>query len=114
MLVLGTYFLGSSDALLSGFEPDFLCLWLLEFRSAVSASLFLFGVVLLLAVEEDDGVDAGVVVGLGLGAPVLSNVFVSFVARVLLAGPGLFLDLFNPDGPAILLASSHGCSKSSP
>ena len=114
MLVLGTNFLGSSDAFLSGFKPDFLCLWLLEFKSPVSASLFLFGVPLQLAVEEDDGVDAGVVVGLGLGAPVLSNVFVSFVARVLLAGPGLFLDLFNPDGPAVLLASSHGRSKSSP
>ena len=80
----------------------------------MSASLFLFGVPLLLAVEEDDGVDAGVVVGLGLGAPVLPNVFASFVARVLLAGPGLFLDLFDPDGPAVLFASSHGRSKSSP
>ena len=78
------------------------------------STIFLFGVFLLLAVEEDDGVDAGVVVGLGLGAPFLSNDFVSFVARVLLAGPGLFLDLFDPDGPAVLLASSHGRSKSSP
>ena len=75
MLVLGTDFLGSSDVLFSGLEPDFLCLWLLEFESPVSASLFLFGVPLLLVVEEDDGVDAGVVVDLGLGAPVLSNVF---------------------------------------
>ena len=48
LLFLGTDFLGSSDALLSGFEPDFLCLWLLEFKSVVSASFFLFGVALLL------------------------------------------------------------------
>ena len=70
MLFLGTDFLGSSDALLSGFEPDFLCLWLLEFKSVVSASFFLFGVALLLAGENDVGVETGVVVGLGLGASV--------------------------------------------
>ena len=91
MLPLITDLLDSSDVLLSGFEPDFLCLWLLEFRSVVSASLFLFGVVLLLAVEEDDGVEAGVAVGLGLGAPVFCSVVLSFVVRVLLAGPGFTL-----------------------
>ena len=91
MLPLVTDLLDSSDVLLSGFEPDFLCLWLLELRSVVSASLFLFGVVLLLAVEEDDGVEAGVVVGLGFGAPVFCSVVLSFVVRVLLAGPGFTL-----------------------
>ena len=69
--------------------------------------------VLLLVVEEDDGVEVGVAVGLGLGAPVFCNVVLSFVIQVLLAGPGFALDLFSPDGPATLLASSHGCSKSS-
>ena len=75
----------------------------------MSASFFLFGVALLLAGEDDVWVEAGVVVGLGLGAPVFCS-----VARVLLAGPGLFLDLFVPDGPATLHASSYGRSKSSP
>ena len=81
----------------------------------MSASFFLFGVALLLAGEDDVGVETDVVVGLGLGASVFC-----IVARVLLAGPGLFLGLFMdlfvpdvPDGPATLLISSHGRSKSS-
>ena len=77
-----------------------------EFKSSELASLFLFGVAFLLADENDVGVEVG--------------------ARVLLAGPGLYLGLFVglflilpdmpdvPDVPAVLLASSHGCSKSNP
>ena len=83
----------------------------------MSVSLFLFGVPLLLVVvEEDDGVDAGVVVELGFGAPVLSDVAASFVTWALLAVSGLFvgLGLFGLDGPAVLFASSSGRSKSNP
>ena len=83
----------------------------------MSVSLFLFGVPLLLVVVEvDDGVDAGVVVELGFGAPVLSGVAASFVTMALVAVPGLFigLGLFGLDGPAVLFASSSGRSKSNP
>ena len=101
-----TALLFPADALLSGLEFDFLCLLPPEFRSSELASLFLFGVAFLLAGENDVGVEGG--------------------ARVLLAGPGLYLGLFAglflilldmpevPDVPAILLASSHGCSKAKP
>ena len=89
LLFPGTNFLGSSDVPLSDFEPDFLCLLPPEFKSTVSASFFLFGVALLLAGEDDVGVETDVVVGLGLGASVFC-----IVARVLLAGAGLFLGLF--------------------
>ena len=101
-----TALLFPADALLSGLEFDFLCLLPPEFRSSELASLFLFGVAFLLAGENDVGVEGG--------------------ARVLLAGPGLYLGLFAglflilldmpevPDVPAVLLASSHGCSKSNP
>ena len=105
-----TALLFPADALLSVLEFDFLCLLPPEFRSSELASLFLFGVAFLLAGENDVGVDVGVEGG----------------ARVLLAGPGLyfglfaalFLDLLDmpevPDVPAVLLASSHGCSKAKP
>ena len=95
-----------ADALLSVLEFDFLCLLPPEFRSSELASLFLFGVALLLAGENDVEVGDG--------------------ARVLLAGPGLYLGLLAvlflilldmpevPDVPAVLLASSHGCSKAKP
>ena len=95
-----------AGALLSGLEFDFLCLLPPEFKSSELASLFLFGVAFLLAGENDVGVEGG--------------------ARVLLAGPGLYLGLFAglflvlldmpevPDVPAVLLASSHGCSKAKP
>ena len=104
-----TALLFPADALLSGLEFDFLCLLPPEFRSSELASLFLFGVAFLLAGENDVGVDVGVE-----------------GARVLLAGPGLYLGLFAvlflilldmpevPDVPAVLLASSHGCSKAKP
>ena len=98
-----TALLFPADALLSGLEFDFPCLLPPEFRSSELASLFIFGVAFLLAGENDVGVEGG--------------------ARVLLAGPGLYLGLFAglflilldmpevPDVPAVLLASSHGCSK---
>ena len=101
-----TALLFPADALLSGLEFDFLCLLPPEFNSSELASLFLFGVAFLLAGENDVGVEGG--------------------ARVLLAGPGLYLGLFAglflvlldmpevPDVPAVLLASSHGCSKANP
>ena len=106
LLFPATDFLDSSDALFSSFELDFLCLLPPEFKSSELASLFLFGVAFLLAGENDVGVEGG--------------------ARVLLAGPGLYLGLFAglflvlldmpevPDVPAVLLASSHGCSKAKP
>ena len=68
-----------------------------------SVSLFLFGVLFLLVVEVDDRVEVGVIVG--LSGPALCVTVVVFVFFVLLAGPGLGLDLFTPDGPATLLAS---------
>ena len=95
------------DVLLCVLEFDFLCLLPPEFRSSELASLFLFGVAFLLAGENDVGVDVGVEGG----------------ARVLLAGPGLYFGLFAalflnlldmPEVPAVLLASSHGCSKAKP
>ena len=101
-----TALLFPADALFSSFELDFLCLLPPEFKSSELASLFLFGVAFLLAGENDVGVEGG--------------------ARVLLAGPGLYLGLFAglflilldmpevPDVPAVLLASSHGCSKAKP
>ena len=106
LLFPATNFLDSSDALFSSFELDFLCLLPPEFKSSEFASFFLFGVAFLLTDENDVGVEVG--------------------ARVLLAGPGLYLGLFVglflflpdvpdvPDVPAVLLASSHGCSKSNP
>ena len=95
-----------ADALLSVLEFDFLCLLPPKFKSSELASLFLLGVALLLAGEYDVEVGDG--------------------ARVLLAGPGLYLGLLAalflvlpdmpevPDVPAVLLASSHGCSKAKP
>ena len=95
-----------ADALLSALEFDFLCLLPPKFKSSELASLFLLGVALLLAGEYDVEVGDG--------------------ARVLLAGPGLYFGLLAalflilpdmpevPDVPAVLLASSHGCSKAKP
>ena len=69
LLFPGTSVLGSSDVPLLDLGPDFLCLLPPEFKSSVSSSFFLFGVALLLVDEDDLGVEAGVVVGLDLGAP---------------------------------------------
>ena len=69
LLFPGTSVLGSSDVPLLDLGPDFLCLLPPEFKSSVSSSFFLFGVALLLVDEDDFGVEAGVVVGLDLDAP---------------------------------------------